>query len=254
MSIADKLTTIAENTPKVYEAGYKKAVEELCPPINESGLVVQCCPLEGTELSVTWDEEIEQVHICGKNLFNASRYPLVENQIIRHASGTYASSSVFSATEEYVPCKHLQGQTISIRHAPRITENNISTGGGIAFYKADFSYLSGANTSQVTVPTDAVYLRFCINTDYAYEAQIELGSVTTKYERYTGKTVFVDGALMGETIKPIKGLNTIWLTGAEDEDIDVHHATVTGITDPKAEIDRLKKITGASSVATIKEE
>jgi hypothetical protein len=154
---------------------------------------------------------------------------------------------VFSATEEYVPCKHLQGQTISIRHAPRITENNNSTGGGIAFYKADFSYLSGANTSQVTVPTEAAFFRFCINKNYVSEAQIELGSAVTEYAPYVGKINHVDGVLMEAIITPVSGLNTIWLTDGSS----AYDGTVTGIADPKAVLDRLNEYLGAAASASV---
>ena len=229
----------------------RKIIETLCPPIEESGKLMQCYPLDGTQLNVRWDSDnVNEVHICGKNLYNATAYPLKNNQIIRHATGTYASSGTFAATEKYIPCAHLQGQTISIRHAPRVTENNNSTGGGIAFYKEDLSYLSGANTSQVTVPAEAVFLRFCINMNYDHEAQIELGSAVTEYAPYVGKINHVDGVLMEGIVTPINGLNTIWLTDGSA----AYDGTVTGITDPKAEINRLKEIIGATSVATTKEE
>lgn len=229
----------------------RKIIETLCPPIEESGMVMQCYPLEGTLLNVMWDSDnVNEMHICGKNLYNKTAYPLKNNQIIRHEYGTYASSGIFAATEKYIPCMHLQGQTISIRHAPRVTENNITTGGGIAFYKEDQSYLSGSNMSQVTVPDEAAYFRFCINKNYVSEAQIELGSAVTEYEPYIGKESFVDGVLMEGIFQPINGLNTIWLTNGAS----AYDGTVTGSADPKAEINRLKEIIGATSVATSKEE
>lgn len=216
----------------------RKIVETLCPPINEAGYLVQCCPLDGTELLVTWDEDVVgEVHVCGKNLYDKEAYPLTENQLIRYASGTYATSKTFAATEKYIPCAHLQGQTISIRHAPRITENNNNTGGGIAFYDSNQAYLSGANTSQVAVPDDAAYLRFCINMDYDHEAQIELGADVTEYAPYVGKINHVDGVLMEGIVTPINGLNTIWVTDGGGE---AYHGTVTGFADPNAEIKRLK--------------
>jgi hypothetical protein len=256
MSIADKLTAIAENTPKVYEAGYKKAVDELCPPINETGLVVQCCPLGALTIeNVGSMNTYTTVTICGKNLYDAAAYPLNNNQIIRHEYGTYASSNTFAATEKYIPCAHLQGQTISIRHAPRITENNNNTGGGIAFYKEDRSYLSGANTSQVTVPAEAAFFRFCINVDYAHEAQIELGSVLTKYEPYAGKKIGI--AVYDELpkeIEPFEGINTIFAydddAGVDGEDLATE-VSVTGITDPKAVLDRLNEYLGAAASASV---
>jgi hypothetical protein len=52
MSIAEKLTTVAENQPKVYDAGFKKAIERYAPEFTESGASVVCYPVEGFPLNV----------------------------------------------------------------------------------------------------------------------------------------------------------------------------------------------------------
>lgn len=252
-SIDEKLKTKASINDTTIGAdawSSQKIIETLCPPIEESGMVMQCYPLDGTQLNVRWDSDnVNEVHICGKNLYDAAAYPLKNNQIIRHTSGAYAYSNTFAATEKYIPCDHLQGQTISIRHAPKNTEAG-STGGGIAFYSDDNGYLSGTSDSKVTVPAEAAFFRFCINMDYDHEAQIELGANVTEYVPYVGKMNYVDGVMKEAIITPVSGLNTIWLTDGSS----AYDGMVTGFADPKAEIKRLKDIVGAASVATTKEE
>lgn len=52
MSIAEKLTTVAENQQKVYDAGHKAAIERYAPEFTESGASVVCYPIEGFPLNV----------------------------------------------------------------------------------------------------------------------------------------------------------------------------------------------------------
>lgn len=52
MSIAEKLTTVAENQQRVYDAGFKKAIERYAPEFTESGASVVCYPIEGFLLNV----------------------------------------------------------------------------------------------------------------------------------------------------------------------------------------------------------
>lgn len=52
MSIAEKLTTVAENQPKVYDAGFKVAIERYAPEFTESGASVTCNPVENYPLGV----------------------------------------------------------------------------------------------------------------------------------------------------------------------------------------------------------
>lgn len=52
MSIAEKLTTVAENQQKVYDAGHKAAIERYAPEFTESGASVVCYPVEGFPIKV----------------------------------------------------------------------------------------------------------------------------------------------------------------------------------------------------------
>jgi hypothetical protein len=50
--IAEKQTQVAENQQRVYDAGFKKAIERYAPEFTESGAVVNCEPVEGYPLDV----------------------------------------------------------------------------------------------------------------------------------------------------------------------------------------------------------
>lgn len=248
MSIADKLTAIAENTPKVYDAGYKKAKEKFCPTINESGKVVQCLPLEGEPLVITpgfTENSTSVVTICGKNLYNKSAYPLDTNG---YPYGSEASKGMFSTSQNYrrtgfIPVAHLAGQTIVLSHCP------FATNPGMAFYtrmpnvsdSADCkdACCGGTTGASIQVPANAVYMVFCVKVaDKDADVQIEFGSMTTGYEPYAElkRTIVYPDATT--EVEPFKGINTIF---AYCGDAGADHVTVTGRADPIAEIERLKE-------------
>ena len=264
MSIADKLTAIAENTPKVYDAGYKKAVETLCPPINETGVLIQCCPIEGYPLTIAADFALGDdvpVTICGKNLYNKTAYPLATNGYPysnTSASGTFSTSANYRRTG-FIPVAHLAGQTIVLSHCPNATNP------GMSFYtripnvgSADNckdAWCGGTTGASIKVPDNAKYMVFCVKAaDAEADVQIEVGSVTTDYEPYVYKERYLvnpDGT--STEIEPFKGINTIF---AYCSDTEVDHVTVTGIADPIAEIERLTDILtamGGNAVSTTEE-
>lgn len=213
-------------------------IDQVCPGFNESGLVVQCEPVEGYPLVVDTEDSPEgsvSMVICGKNLYNAKKYPMTNGRMIRHGAGTFASSGVYSATEDYIPVSHLRGKTISIHNAPANT-NGASTTGGIAFYHEDQSFVenSGSNREQVVVPEDAVYMRFSVNTDYVNEAQIEIGTKVTDYEAYREKAV--EEVQFPCRVPAPAGLNTVFCL---DDGISALTISVTGKSDPKAKIQKL---------------
>lgn len=264
MSIEYKLTTIAENTPKVYDAGYKKAKETFCAPINETGLVVQCCPLASEPFAITDFDvlEVEEFTVCGKNLYNAVEYPLVDGYYINRGSGAEAgggSHTEYCATLTYIPVAHLCGKKINLNHIPG------GTSPGIAFYD-EYKVrtnpdLNGKGDNQI-VPDGAVYMRFCTYISKKDEVQIEIGSVATSYEPYAEIPVIVPAQLPIE-IEPLEGVNTIFAyyrcfetaPGVPEKEIyGAASVTVTGTTDPIAEHNRLKEYFGSLSSATIEEE
>lgn len=192
MSIADKLTLIANKMDDVRDAGYKKAMNEFCPPINKIGGIVQFVPAVGSRVNVQHDGDY--LVVCGKNLYDAKQYPMVANTMVRYGTGAAVASSTYAATVEYIPVEHLRGKKIAIRHCAFST--NGSTAAGLAFYDVEKAYITEGSTREATttVPINACFMRFSINQEAKYlsEAQIELGDVVTDYEAYTGYTYYDD--------------------------------------------------------------
>ena len=251
MNIAEKLTTVAENTPKVFNAGYKKAKETFCPPINETGMVIQCCPLEGEPFTITDVGSIvgtTVVTICGKNLYDKTTYPLDTNGYPYGSEST--SKGMFATSQNYrrtgfIPVAHLAGQTIVLSHCP------FATNPGMAFYTripnvsdstdCKDACCGGTTGASIQVPANAVYMVFCVKVvDAEADVQIELGNVTTNYEPYAQKQYEV----IAEDVLPLeaeqfKGVNTIFAYDTGDGNDLPTSVTVTGRTDPNAEIERL---------------
>lgn len=122
----------------------------------------------------------------GKNLFDYTKYPFTNIYIAYQSGYNYESSGSWSGTNDYIPCSHLQGQTITLNHPP--LEITSETGAGIAFYteQSISSYISGVNAYSFTIPVGANYFRFAIPRAYAdgTQIQIELGDTVTEYEAY----------------------------------------------------------------------
>lgn len=211
-----------------------RIVERLCPPIQESGTFVQCEPLAGTELTVAAASAC-QLAVCGKNLYNSGKYPLVEGTIVRYENGIAATGSAIFSGTDYIPVAHLRGKQIAIKHSPVVTEG--STGAGLAFYDAAKAYIKEGSTrnTTTTVPNNATYMRFSINKKYAQEAQIEIGGVSTDYEPYhnygTIQVSDIGFFTAGE------GVNTVYGISESDDAVSL---TVTGYGDPAREIEKLK--------------
>lgn len=231
----------------------KNIIERLCPSFHTQGYLVQCTPVEGYPLQVyvCGADDPDTTHayytLCGKNLYDPVAYPMVPKKMIRHTSGNYAESTAFSATEKYIPAAHLQGKTISIRNAPKVTSPG-GTNAGIAFYDINKAYISGSSDTTVTVPNNTFFLRFSVDTQHVKEAQIELGGEVTKYEAYQGRTVTADyvpsdGATEFAAVAP-SGVSTLYgYVGIVKEEgfvpVEVGHLIVTGRADPVAIFEKL---------------
>ena len=234
----------------------RNIVDTLCPTFVKQGHFVQCEPMKGSIITVRNAEPDCTAFICGKNLYNAGKYPMKSGKVIRHGYGTYVDSEAFCATEDYIPIGHLYHDdndvTISIRHAPASTNGN-GTLAGIAFYNESKTYISGTNKSQATIPENAVYMRFSINKDYVSEAQIEIGDTVTDYAPYQGYGL--TGALV--EFNALDGINTIW-SYCNDEAFEV---TVSGkndlqetIAEIASRIESLESRLATLGVATTTEE
>lgn len=207
MSIANKLTWIAENIPTVYEAGQQSMVDE--SKIIEktvSGSVISLddvseVPHEvGVQLSsdTVTDFSGVAVNVIGENLFDAKKYPLIVGREIWATDGsmTYGGGTTICGTEVYIPCNLLRGKTITILHTTSI-------GGlkGVAFYDDNKTYISGVknnNGSKITatIPDNATYYRFSMDAAYIDVAQIY---ETNNKKTYTANA---DGTLTIKSASP----------------------------------------------------
>ena len=215
-------------------------VERLCPTVTETGELVQITSIEGMPLSVTGVfEGYLVISACGKNLYDAEKYPLVANTIVRYGNGTAGTSNAFYGTLEYIPVTHLRGKQIAIKHSPFST--NGSTGAGLAFYDFNKEYIANGSTRETvtTVPSNACYMRFSINKDYAHEAQIEIGNAVTDYEPGVITAVGVaETSELPAVIEARKGVNTIWAIDDGNTDLPIN-ITVTGKADIAALLEKL---------------
>lgn len=234
-----------------WDEGYNAAVKALCPSINESGLFVQCRPLAGQPFKAVG---AAAVTICGKNLYNKNSYPLDTNGYPYGSES--ASKGTFSTSQNYrrtgfIPVAHLAGQTIVLSHCP------FATNPGMAFYTripnvsdssdSKSACCGGTTGASIQVPADAVYMVFCVKAaDKDADVQIEIGNVTTEYEPYKSMTA-------ASFASPLDGvsMNSVFsLDGST-----AHNVTVSGKTDPVAEIaylnSKLASLSGAAVQANI---
>jgi hypothetical protein len=152
------------------------------------------------------DVTAANVIMCGKNLFNETAYPLTSGYI-RYDTGDVATHANYICTQDYVPCAHLQGMTITF---DKCTATGSYT--GLAWYDKNKAYISGVHSNAgkgytaIIVPNNAEYMRFTEDAG-ATEFQIEIGTTTTDYEPFKATTIYpisADGTVSGITsIHPI---------------------------------------------------
>ena len=140
-------------------------------------------PEAPVELVSVGDGGSVEVTICGKNLYDASLYPLVDNMAISSSDGTvYATSSKkWCATLEYIPVpKSLIGKSI--------VKSDSAT---VCFYDNDKIFLRSfaTGTYPFIVPENSAYYRFDMLAENKNTAQIALESTQTGYEPYTAQTL-----------------------------------------------------------------
>ena len=140
-------------------------------------------PEAPVELVSVGDGGSVEVTICGKNLYDASLYPLVDNRAISSANGdVYATSSgKWCATVEYIPVpKSLIGKSI--------VKSDSAT---VCFYDNDKIFLRSfaTGTYPFIVPENSAYYRFDMFAENKNTAQIALESTQTGYEPYTAQTL-----------------------------------------------------------------
>ena len=225
------------DTNAYLEGRFDGIIKQVCPPINETGLVVQCEPVEGYPLAITTKNDNGfNATVCGKNLYNKEAYPVNITGYIYKAYGHIATSQTYKRTS-FIPVSHLAGQTITLNYAPTSASNP-----GMAFYKylpdgteADCknAYCGGGSGKNIKVPADATHMAFSVAVgDATKDIQIEIGSTATNFEKYVEKSVEAVGAV---ELAAFKGINTVY---AYDQGNAVS-VTVTGKADPVAIIEKL---------------
>lgn len=119
------------------------------------------------------------IKICGKNLFDSKKFPIILNRAVNTSTGNvYVSSSGnYCATEEYIPFPY-SGKKISF---------NASM--SLCAYDKDYKFISAVNKNNGQVPTGTMYVRFDIKIEEKDKAQIELSENATTYEPYKEQTI-----------------------------------------------------------------
>ena len=240
----------------------KNIIDKLCPHINETGLLVQCEPVEGYPLEVQAEESGEEpgvtVTVCGKNLYDETTYPLSTDGYPYKKIGNFAKSNNYKRTG-FIPVQHLAGQTITLNYAPVSATNP-----GMAFYTripnvdsvddCKDAFCGGGSGYNTNVPADAVYMCFCVAVgDKDKDIQIEIGNKDTDYEPYSENTFTATDEASGAFI-PVSGivgqsgLTTIFAYDGEGKATEVK---VFGRADPVAMINALVNRVADLEEATI---
>ena len=119
------------------------------------------------------------IKICGKNLFDSKKFPIILNRAINSRTGNvYVSSSGnYCAIEKYIPFPYI-GKKVSFNASMTLCA-----------YDKDYKFISTVNKNNGQVPTGTMYVRFDIRTEDKDKAQIELSENTTTYEPYKEQTI-----------------------------------------------------------------
>lgn len=119
------------------------------------------------------------IKICGKNLFDSKKFPIILNRAISSNTGNiYVSSSGnYCAVEKYIPFPY-SGKKISFNASMSLYA-----------YDQDYKYISIINKHNGQVPSGTIYVRFDIKVEDKDKVQIELSENTTTYEPYKEQTI-----------------------------------------------------------------
>lgn len=119
------------------------------------------------------------IKICGKNLFDSKKFPIILNRGIDTNTGNIyqTMSGKYCATEKYIPFPY-SGKKISF---------NASM--SLCAYDQDYKFISSVNKNNGRVPSGTMYVRFDIKIEDKDKVQIELSENTTTYEPYKEQTI-----------------------------------------------------------------
>ena len=119
------------------------------------------------------------VKVCGKNLFDSKKFPIILNRAIDTNTGKiYESlSGNYCAIEKYIHFPY-SGKKVSFNASMTLVA-----------YDKDYKFISTVNKNNGQVPTGTMYVRFDIKTEDKDKAQIELSENATTYEPYKEQTI-----------------------------------------------------------------
>lgn len=261
---ADKLTTIAENEQRVYDAGYTAALDKFCPEFEESGEVVTVVPLKETPTTIV-------SHVSGsasgvtlehcRQIFDKTNESEIYRAYIRESDKiwTYNSGS-FSVR---IPCKpnttyyvhHKNSANIVFRVAYVNVEDAIgdvkADGSGLWTDISVYGVVSNSTNARITITTgaDAKYLvvqlsaatfyesiNTLVVTDGITETHVDFGKNVSGGSFNWNTGVLTDGSgnitqLTPQTVEVFDGMNSYHSSTG--------NTTVSGRTDPIALLEAL---------------
>jgi len=226
MSIADKLTTIAENVPKVYEAGQKSMVDEtkIIPKTVTGKRYVYVDDVSEIPHDVTISTTGDcGISVCGKNLLN----PVFDTQLfVSVAIGSVISNNTsgYSAIVKVTPntaytisgvYTGMNSNTIRIAFTEDFPADGVVTVGAreqmVASTYKTFTFTTPSNCNYVLLMTGS-------STVYDYtsnELQLEFGTATP-YEPYIEPKEYTtqNGTVIVKSLSP-------YMTVIADSDVDI---------------------------------
>lgn len=119
------------------------------------------------------------IKICGKNLFDSKKFPIILNRAIDTNTGkAYESlSGNYCAIEKYIHFPY-SGKKVSFNASMTLCA-----------YDKDYKFINTVNKNNGQVPIGTMYVRFDIKTVEKDKAQIELSENATTYEPYKEQTI-----------------------------------------------------------------
>lgn len=156
------------------------------PMIEKGSEVTSYEPYTGGQPSPSPDypQEIKSVvnpviKICGKNLFDSKKFPIILNKAIDTNTGkVYESlSGNYCAIEKYIHFPY-SGKKVSFNASMTLCA-----------YDKDYKFINTVNRNNGQVPIGTMYVRFDIKTVEKDKAQIELSENATTYEPYKEQTI-----------------------------------------------------------------
>lgn len=119
------------------------------------------------------------IKICGKNLFDSKKFPIILNRAIDTDTGkAYESlSGNYCAIEKYIHFPY-SGKKVSFNASMTLCA-----------YDKDYKFINTVNKNNGQVPIGTMYVRFDIKTVEKDKAQIELSENATTYEPYKEQTI-----------------------------------------------------------------